>query len=47
MESYKMFMCPNREGHFRVIWLDPPRTQWTRPRSNQTAPPHSVNRWEK
>ena len=40
MESYKMFMCPNCEGHFRVIWPDPPRTQWTRR-------PHSVNRWEK
>src|SRR5437016_11452514 len=23
MEGYKMFMCPNCEGHFRVIWPDP------------------------
>ncbi len=47
MESYKMFMYSNCESHSRVIWPDPPRTQWTRPRSNQTARPHSVNRWEK
>ena len=23
MESYRMYMCPNCEGHFRVIWPDP------------------------
>ena len=23
MESYKMYMCPNCEGHFRMIWPDP------------------------
>ncbi len=23
MESYKMYMCPNCESHFRVIWPDP------------------------
>ena len=23
MAEYKMYMCPNCEGHFRVVWPDP------------------------